>query len=343
MYATPRFKIAIVAPLHIQPTDEWLKSLSYLADNNKDVCIIIVDDSNGKLKLPENFDVYGYDRQKEMLGEDLYKMFETFHYSSSCKNFGHWLAWKLGFDIVIGIDSDCIPNPSFVSEHLKALMSRAHGWTNPIEGSGWFSRGYPYRERDLRTVGNLGLWCHELDLYGRDRVEDPTRQTAEPFDNGPIRPHQIAQGFLPFSGMNWAVWADAIPALLFLPNFEYRVEDKEYRFRRHDDIWGGFIFQMLMANRNERLCYGLPIVYHDTVVDAKSDANEEEAMIAFEADFFNAVQSIIPSIDFGMYEDMFEAFAVRAAEEWKGTEFEKLIEPILFWSKLFGDTQPEIK
>ncbi len=326
-------KIAIVAPCHIQPSAEWVASLKSISEGKKNVRIIIVDDSNGKVQLPAQWDVFGYDRQREALGDEKYAVFEKFHKSSSCKNFGHWLAWKEGADVIIGLDSDCIVPPNFIADHIFNLMETSYGWTNPIKNSGWFPRGYPFQERARKTVLSLGLWNNELDLYGTDRVVNPERQTKEPMHTSPS---EVADGILPLSGMNWAVWAEAIPGFFFLPNFDYQHRpDVLYRFRRHDDIWGGYIFQRLMGARNERIRYGNPVVFHDTVVDPKADEAEEVGMIAFENDFYKQVDSIVAKVEWGMYDDMFAEFASIAEVQWKDTEFAPLIEPMKFWASLF--------
>lgn len=331
----PTFRIAIVAPVHIQPSKEWVQSLKSISSGKSDVKVIIVDDSNGKVEMPPEFDVYDYARQEEEMGEELYKRFECFHKSSSCKNFGHWLAWRDRYDIIIGLDSDCIVPPNFIGQHIEALMMRSYGWTNPIKNSGWFPRGYPYAQRDLHTILSLGLWSKELDLYGKDRVDNPNKQTSDPCNLH--EDHQVADGMVPLSGMNWACWADAIPGLLFLPNFEYMHGEREVKFRRHDDIWGGYIFQKMMALRNERIVYGTPIVCHDSVIDAQKDADEEEGMIQWENVFYGAVDQLFASspVEGLMYEDIMGEIAARALDAWGNTEWYPAAVALEFWFDLF--------
>ena len=341
-----QYKIALVAPCHIQPSKEWVQSLQSISTGRSNVRVIIVDDSNGKIEMPGEFDVYDYDRQEEEMGEEMYKKFERFHKSSSCKNFGHWIAWRDGFDIIIGLDSDCLVPPNFIGQHIENLLSKSHGWTNTIRFTEWFPRGYPYKQRNLRTALSLGLWSKELDLYGQDRLDNPKGDTSFLALGGASS--EIADGFVALSGMNWACWADVIPALLFLPNFEVVERDigngaMVHRFRRHDDIWGGYIFQKMMCMKNERIVFGNPIVTHDTVVDAEKDAKEEEAMIAWENIFYNAVDQLVQDASEDMegedYEGMMGSLAVHALEAWRGTEWQPLAEALEFWSALFESTQ----
>lgn len=331
-------KIAIVAPIHIEPTKNWIDSLKACVNGKSNVSVIIVDDSDGKVELPSEWDVYGYARQEEELGSDFYKRFEKFHKSSACKNFGHWIAWKQGFDVIIGLDSDCNVGPNFIGDHLEALLMRAEGWVNPLKGTGWFSRGFPYIERDRPVVANLGLWENELDIYGKDRVEQGT-PPSKPLQVG----HEIAHGFIPFSGMNWASWSRAIPAFCFLPNFDFVDGEKREEFRRHDDIWGGYIFQVIMGAIGDRIVYGAPLVFHDTIVDAQADMDQEGPMMEFENRFYASVDLVASKMGVGeTYEDQFKEFVKVALIDWAGGEFQALAEALSFWADLIGDTETEI-
>src|SRR5229473_4745884 len=133
-------KIAIVVPAHIPPKKDWVYALEREAKlANADV--FIVDDSNGGLgELPTSFKVYDYQAQEKFLG-DLYEDFaKMFHKSSACRAFGHILAYKEGYDVVIGLDSDCIVPFHFVASHVSILSTnKAFGWTNPLGASGIYT------------------------------------------------------------------------------------------------------------------------------------------------------------------------------------------------------------
>lgn len=317
-----RYSVAIVLPAHIELSKEFVKSLKSVAKNHT---VIVVDDSDGKVEYPDEWDVYDYSRQREELGDELYSKFEKFHKSSACRNFGHWIAYRKGFDIIIGLDSDCIVPPDFVSKHIEALMKNGYGWVNPIENTNWFPRGFPYHERARQIVLNVGLWENELDVNGSDRV----RGGNPPKDPG-VNKQELAHGIIPLCGMNFSCWAWMIPAFLFLPNFD----DGEEKFRRYDDIWGGYIFQKLMQKRKEKISYGFPIVYHDTVIDAMSDAKLEEAGIRWEEKFYQLIDMICEKIDASDYPSMFKNFA-QEAKLLEDTPFQSLIESFEWWVNVF--------
>ena len=161
----------IVAPAHIQPSETWVKNLERereaASSESHQVDVLIVDDSDGKITMPENWRVFDYQKQKEYLG-DLYETFaERFHKSSACRNFGHIVAYREKYDVVIGLDSDCVVPFNFVSDHVSRLnIPGGYGWTNPIAGTGMYSRGYPYSQRNWRIVANMGLWENVLDING---------------------------------------------------------------------------------------------------------------------------------------------------------------------------------
>jgi hypothetical protein len=275
--ARQAFRVCIVAAVHVQPSQQWVEALQYAS---KTATIIIVDDSDGAVDLPGDWDVYGYARQRELLGEDMYERFKMFHKSSACKTFGLWIAHQRGFDPIMVIDSDCVIPPDFVAKHIESLLGTGAGWANPIEGSGFYSRGFPYHERSKPVWAHMGLWENELDLYGTDRVGAGYIPKTPPFVG------RVSNGAMfPLSGMNLSIRNDAAPYLMFLPNFAFG----EHRFTRHDDIWGGYIFQKVAAAKGFALSYGQPNVYHDTVVIPEEDAREEEAMIRYEKEFYRTV------------------------------------------------------
>jgi len=325
-----KYRIAIVAPVHIQPTQQWVDAL--LEIERPDLKIIIVDDSDGKVRLPNSWDIYDYKRQKQVLG-DLYPAFEQFHKSSACKNFGHYIAWKNKYDIVIGLDSDCIIGKGFVEQHIEALETKTGIWKNPLERNhNLFSRGYPYHLRGKRNEFNLGLWENCLDLYGKDRMEN--RVLSEECFIQQTTNH-LNSSVIPFSGMNWSMWTENIPAMLFLPNFE--------AFRRHDDIWGGYIFQRIMNTLKKTGTYGYPIVYHDSIADAEKDMDEEIPMMAMEKDFIKEVDKMFGIIgriseSKSSPKEAFHYFynVVNSFGEEDNSILSQLLPAFEFWTKLYA-------
>lgn len=330
-------KVAIVAPCHIQPSKQWVDALNRELNAHGNATAIIVDDSDGKISLPHGvitWEVYDYAKQRAALGEELYGLFEQFHHSSACKNFGTWLAWRDNYDVIIVIDSDCIVPEGFIAKHLEALARPEGGWSNPLAGTGWYSRGFPYALRDLPKWAHMGLWEKNVDLYGSDRVAagadwKKLQPMTPPYPHESFRPGQ----FFPLSGMNVSFVREAIPFMLFLPNFHYL----RHNFSRHDDIWGGYIFQKAAQQKHKSLSYGQPIVEHESEVIPEEDAKEEEAMIAFENDFYRAIDDALVFSGSGCASHTGpEIFAWLSNELGQHEVFGELREALKFWAMAFS-------
>lgn len=279
-------RIAIVTPMPNQPSEKFITALLREQKRRFDdtVDVIVVDDSNGKITMPENWHVFDYQAQRIAMGGTLYDLFEQFHHSASCKQFGMWWAWKQNYDVVIALDYDCIVPKDFIGLHLLMLDGAGNGWENPLQGTHWYSRGFPYHLRNLPKMAHMGLWTNELDLYGTDRVNQGT-PPREP----KIRFFKNVSGYFPLSGMNVSFKRDAIPYMLFLPNFS----EGDEKFTRHDDIWGGYIFQHLTKAKGWSLSYGIPFVFHDTVVVPAEDAEKEKSMIRYEEMFYDFIDRVM--------------------------------------------------
>lgn len=287
-------KICITASAHLRNSemcsDEWIYALEKERVASG-VDIIISHDSwkQPNLDLPIDWKVFDYEDQKKELGDELFESFKQFHKNCSIKNFGLWYAYKNGYDAVILIDSDCIISPGFIEEHIRYLGRSGDGWDNPIgscEG-GFYSRGFPYIKRKMKKWSHMGLWSNEPDLYGQDRVG---KEVPKGLRDLVSAPKYISNGsFFPMSGMNVSFSREALPYILFLPVFHFEGQ----KFNRHDDIWGGYIFQKITNLKNASFSYGAPYVYHHTEVDAEADAREEVAMIKYENDFYKKVDKAL--------------------------------------------------
>jgi hypothetical protein len=310
-------KICLVTTVHIQPSKKWIDALP-----NCD--IIIVDDSDGKVEINKpNVRMFDYKKQKELLG-DLYEGFEKFHKSSSCKNFGNWVAYNEGYDIVIGIDSDCVCPIDIIEKHLKALDMEGYGWANPLYKIHWYPRGFPYSKRGLEVVANMGLWEDTLDINGKDVMIANEKLEKVPYSSN-ITGNSIVTGKIPFSGMNWACKREYLPYLMFLPNFDH----KGLKFRRHDDIFGGYIFQKFLEKMGKCMSYGEPIIKHETELYPIEDAIAETAMNNNDDEFYQIIDEAFSVMSPRL--DLLRGFKPIL----KGTKFEELESSIKWWKRLW--------
>ncbi len=340
--------IAIVITTIHTPEKEFLESLP-------DVDVIIVDDSNGKINLAGyDFDVYDYKRQEKELGR-YYKDFEAFHHSSSCKNFGHFIAYKQGYETIITLDYDCNVGMGFLDDHIKALslkdvvgISSNTGWVNTIHGTGWYPRGYPYECRsddyketrhqikDKRVVINMGLWRNIVDINAIDKVLN-----EPPKDINLNQDYAAVIGNAAICGMNVAFIRELTPAYLFLPNFKINA----WEVSRHDDIWGGYIVKKLIDKKGDLLTFGKPVVFHSRESNQQKVLRHEHYMHVLNNAFCKLVDQSLEDVTQNSYDRMFMDFANNFSDVVFKNEdniprnyqkgFSYLSKYILWWSKLF--------
>jgi hypothetical protein len=319
---------------------------------SEDVPIIVCDDSDGQLAPPprRNVRYFDYAAQKKVAGGH-YDAIP--HKSSACRNFGHYLAYKEGFDVVVALDYDCRVRSGWLEAHLEALgpVSGAPGlagaWINTMARPGCYARGYPYEYRNpvdgaVRAATasgevklNMGVWDNILDLNGIDKL-----QREPPTDPGPsAEPNGVALGNIPICGMNTAFRAELTPAYFFLPD----VWIDGWRLSRHDDIWGGYVLKKLMDRRGDLVSYGHPVVEHTRQSPLTSVVVVEHYMHLLARDFFAVVDEAAATVQPGDYVDMFGAFCDafrRGVERSKAPShyrraFAELGHAMQRWSELF--------
>jgi len=301
--------VVVVIPIPNDP--DW----SIFEELSQDIPIIVVDDSNGKLAPPprRNVRVFDYAEQERLMGKHY---IAQPHKSAATRNFGHYLAYKEGFDVIIALDYDCRTRAGWLDQHLEALgpvenapALRAE-WINSIEAPGFYSRGFPYEYRDgsapVETAAtgevklNMGVWDHILDLNGIDKL-----QKEPPYGPG-LRGERnyIALGNIPVCGMNTAFRAELTPAYFFLPD----IWIDGWQLSRHDDIWGGYIVKKLMDKRGDLFAYGRPIVEHTKQTKLERVVVMEHYMHLMALDFYAIVDAATDRVAAASYSDMFGAF-----------------------------------
>ena len=332
-------KIAIVAPCHIPPSVAWIANLQEEAREGK-ADVIIVDDSDGNLgDLPNEWTILGYGQQADFLGELYPRFAEMFHKSSACRVLGHLFAYANGYEYIIGLDSDCIVPSNFVRDHMQFMGKPwGSGWFNPIGSPVLYPRGFPYSYRNWPVVANMGLWRNVLDLNGKDRQPREPKDVRIPGSISPTCP-------FPYSGMNFALTAEASLGFLFLPNIDYG----DSRFRRIDDIWGGYIFQRFMALKRQSAMVGHPVVFHDTIVVPEEDVADEQAMYDFEDEFIDLVDRCIDrsrAVNKPAPESSYRALWTLLAYRWEveaGGPFVKFTPAFLWWVEAINKYEKSMK
>jgi hypothetical protein len=313
--------VAVVIPIPGDP--DW----AIFDEIPEDIPIIVPDDSDGKLSAPprDNVRYFDYASQRDFMG-DAYDAIP--HKSAACRNFGHVVAYREGFDVIVALDYDCKVPVGWLAAHLDALGTvvdapalvpeRTDGWVNSLNAPGWYARGYPYELRnpvDSRVAEtsasgdvklHMGVWERIVDLNGIDRF--PPHEA--PYDPGLFGDEpRVAVGNIPVCGMNTSFVRELTPAYFFLPDLW--VEDGSpggWQLSRHDDIWGGYIVKKLMDRRGDLLSFGAPIVEHTRLTAGEKTAKIEHYMHLLARDFFPLVDVASDRVAAGDYERMFADF-----------------------------------
>jgi len=304
--------VCVVIPMPNDPPWELFDAIS------DDIPIIVCDDSNGKLApAPRpNVTYFDYAAQEAYAGKHYAAMP---HRSAASRNFGHYWAYKEGFDVIIALDYDCDTRGDWVGDHLSCLTTVTDqpavkpvalgGWVNSIENDEFYARGYPYEYRtselsqviDTTASGevklNMGVWDGILDLNGIDKL-----QGGEPGDPQLASDvNRIALGNIPVCGMNTAFNAEITPAYFFLPDLWVN----GWQLSRHDDIWGGYIVKKLMDLRGDLFAYGNPVVAHTKQTPLERVVVMEHWMHLMSMGFYDLIDQAVDSVAAGSYTEMF--------------------------------------
>jgi len=308
--------VVVVIPIPNDP--DW----SIFEELSEEVPIIVVDDSDGKLSPAprRNVRFFDYSAQRAVMGEH-YPAIP--HKSAATRNFGHYLAYKEGADVIVALDYDCRTRAGWMEQHLAALAEVQSApalegkWINSVEQPGFYARGFPYEYRNAEdsvvhervasgsVKVNMGVWDNVLDLNGVDKVQRDIAGKDVPREPG-LRGEEnyIALGNVPACGMNTAFSADLTPAYFFLPDLWI----DGWQLSRHDDIWGGYILKKLMDKRGDLFRYGRPVVEHTRQSNLQRVMVFEHYMHLMARDFYEVVDAAAARVAMADYTTMFATF-----------------------------------
>lgn len=306
-------RVCVVIPMPNDPPWELFDAIP------DEVPIVVCDDSDGRLAPSPrpNVTYFDYAAQEHYAGVHYEAMP---HRSAASRNFGHYWAYKEGFEVIVALDYDCGTRDGWLGQHLSCLTEVTgapavkpvveDGWVNSIESEEFYARGYPYELRspelsqvvDTTATGtvklNMGVWDRVLDLNGIDKLwKEPP---ADPGLRG--ERNQIALGNIPVCGMNTAFTADLTPAYYFLPD---RWVNGTWQLSRHDDIWGGYVLKKLMDRKGDLFSYGRPVVEHTRQTPLERVTVLEQWMHLLSMPFYELVDEAVDELADGTYAELF--------------------------------------
>ena len=153
--------------------------------------------------------------------------------------------------------------------------------------------------------------------------------------------HFAVEGTIPLCGMNNAFLREVIPAYFFLPNFKIG----NWVVSRHDDIWGGYIFQKLAHKKEDLISFGKPIVFHERESYQPRVLHYEHYMHILEPYFYEVVDAAVANVKKNNYLEMFADFSENFEKELKRRKgkmpamyyagFVYLSDSIKLWKEIF--------
>ena len=268
-----------IKPCIVIPSNKEI-FFEYLPSQAEADIVVVFDGENLPDPLKEKYNrpgviVYTDKEQDEILGD---KAWVIKRRTAGVRNFGLYMAWKLGYKVVITTDDDCVLPPDFITQHLKNLYEPLRSfryalgtWYNTLQSEEWFPRGFPYEMRPLykgtetkelqfasfhnKVVCSMGLWRSVVDFNGLDKFG----VSGLPHEVSSTEPTLILSHF-PLCSMNSAVRREATIGL-------YNVAMGHdicpgYKLFRLEDIWGGYIFQKVAMSLGDWMVVGDPVVEH---------------------------------------------------------------------------------
>ena len=254
--------------------------------NLKDVEVLIIDETdkyrevNDKILENINHSFFGFEERNKWLNERELSLDIIPQKCHAETSFGLLYAYdKNKYDYIIFIDDDTKPTKdNYFGGHLNQLFNKninfeiqpnGRKWNDLIPLSLYFSRGFPYSERQslypqeyekIKTdvVINQGLWCNQLDLNATDILPNlngltkPIRYEAYESPYNVISPFG---NFITVCSMNLSFKPEIISVFYQLPMNEFGID-------RFDDIWSGIIIKKISDHLGKYISSGRPICEH---------------------------------------------------------------------------------
>ena len=329
-------KIAIVIPTIredciLRFLKEWKVEFSKYENLN----VIIVEDNPQKTFKIEGDNIIHYS-WKEIDGDLKENSWIIPRRTDCVRSYGYYKAYKSGTDFLITLDDDCYPTqtePYLIELFIKHLKNQVgNDWFNTLSGrmenhSGFYPRGFPYKNRNKPVVLCHGLWNNVPDFDGQTQLANPGVRIKAPNIEATTVPHNV---FFPMCGMNMAIRREAIPSFYFLLMGKDK-NDNRWGFDRFGDIWCGIFIKKIIDHLEKAAVSGYPIIHHDRASNAQKNAELEIAGLEINEWLYKEVEKIqLTSQTFkSCYRELAEKLPA------KNNYFSKLKKAMIIWSELF--------
>jgi hypothetical protein len=176
--------------------------------------------------------------------------------TSAIRQAGLDYGYAEGYDFVLTVDDDCVLPLGWAEDHVKALGGVVPIGNNTVPGQ--VIRGFP-SDYTLPVGISHGLWSGVLDYPAWFQLaNNPGPVTIEDRGWKPVRSP------FPMCGMNVGFRREVLPAVFF-----------QHTFRRHDDIFAGWIAQAALDLHGYGYVNGGAVVRHERASDAEANLRKE--------------------------------------------------------------------
>lgn len=256
------------------------------------------------------------------------------HKCSSIRSAGFLKAYRDGADFILSVDDDCTLPLDWAEQHVEALSSSYHPWSETVPGL--HTRGMPYTFKPIKVAVSHGLWDGIQDLDGTSQKANPDLLMRHPGKWSRIHP--------PFamSSMNFGFRREVAP-IMYQP-----AQGEGFAFNRFDDIWLGVICQKILATQGWAFANGGAVVYHDRASNVDANiVNEANGKRANESFWRWVWDASLPSTLKGAYlqlADVIENYVVGSTidpaskSEGENKYFEGLARNMREWTRLIDRT-----
>jgi len=339
-------KLALVIPTIRENSikrfiNEWEEQLlKYKVD------VFIIEDNpepTFNLKINPNLKFFHYSWQdfKKELGNNSWIIPRR---DSSIKSFGFYMAYKMGYDVIVVLDDDCYPINNYLNfsdyDYFSIVKQRLNAKEINLEEEVWeptvlnmVTRGFPYknlkREKhysNINPILNHGLWANIPDLDAPHQLLNAIIKFDDYFID-----KLIPKGkYFAMCGMNLAFRKEAVPALYFLLMGEDESGNK-YKYARFDDIWAGIFFKKIADYLGFDILSGHPVIWHERASDPLKNLQKEASGIEMNEKLWKIVDEIKLTKD--NFKDCYKELAEKLPliDEY----FDKLKKAMIIWSDLF--------
>jgi hypothetical protein len=233
--------------------------------------------------------------------------------TSAIRQAGLDAAYDAGYDYVLTLDDDCLVPPTWAQAHVSALRGLVPRCHSTVPGQ--VIRGIP--TGDSIPVGiSHGLWSGVLDYPAWYQLA-ANPGPVEIADNGW---RKIGTPF-PMCGMNVGFRREVLPAVFF-----------QHTFRRHDDIFAGWVAQRILDLHGFGFVSGGAVVRHERASNAERNLELERPGDEVNASILARLRAFTAYTPY-IADTFYQCARFLIWENKQNKQYQEMVQSMLRWSQ----------